>query len=633
MQFAFLATLAGLCFNCFLGSAFSRTLRAEAGIPDFDHLRKSVVRIQAVAKSFSWFKPFLPGGEGVGVGTGFVVQTEPYPLFVTNAHVVTDAEQVTLQLLLYGEHQFEARVVSICQKFDLALLVLHKPGEFKDEISKKKITLESLQLSSKHAPMGADVVALGFPLGQDALKISKGNIAGNEDVNGNMCIQSTAPISPGNSGGPLMNDDGSEVLGVNFAKSPGGENVNYVIPAFRVRQMVKKHQKDQSVMPTDGEWKRIQVRVPKFELTTAESNEALYSLSDGCDRGIYVSKIGDRSILKHAKPAAPEASFLVSVNGFELDRFGTGLNTEYFADRVPYKDLFFMAPELTSDVTFEICSKGETTKHAVSLDWNPDYERGIQYIDEPNFMGISKQYELFADISVMQMTENHISTIVQQFGMPGPARWLHPTLRSQPHLIVNFVRSGSYAHDILPIGAAVTKVNGYEVNTLEEFRDHFIPDDGKVWTLETDMGKFVAVMFKKTLTEQIVNAQRMMAPYLLTPGVMGAAKKLGLLEASGAENKEASSDDAEKKAPVAETGNDKSSDDNSSDDKSPWGFLWPWKWSDDSTKKQALLSAAAPTVKHAGAALPIMPAGPLEARRLEEDKPGRATATDALLSV
>jgi len=44
-----------------------------------------------------------------------------------------------------------------------------------------KIQLKALKLAETLAPMGADVVALGFPLGQDALKISKGNIAGNEE--------------------------------------------------------------------------------------------------------------------------------------------------------------------------------------------------------------------------------------------------------------------------------------------------------------------------------------------------------------------------------------------------------------------------------------------------------------------
>merc|ERR1719261_1190646 len=109
--------------------------------------------------------------------------------------------------------------------------------------------LEKLVLSERVANMGEDVVALGFPLGQTNLKISAGVIAGNEEVDSNICIQSTAPISPGSSGGPLLNSLATAVVGVNFAKPTQGENINYVIPAWRVSQLVRKHLKDQAPQP------------------------------------------------------------------------------------------------------------------------------------------------------------------------------------------------------------------------------------------------------------------------------------------------------------------------------------------------------------------------------------------------
>merc|ERR1719327_477856 len=145
MKSAFFAALAGICLGQCSGGVISRAL------PDFDHLRQSVVRIQAVSTSFDWFHPFVPGNDGVGVGTGWVVQTDPYPLFVTNEHVINDAKQVSLQLLLYGEQQWEADVVSVCSKFDLAVLVLRKPDEFKQAMAKRNIKLEALKLSSEAA--------------------------------------------------------------------------------------------------------------------------------------------------------------------------------------------------------------------------------------------------------------------------------------------------------------------------------------------------------------------------------------------------------------------------------------------------------------------------------------------------
>lgn len=526
MKLAVSSLLAYCMVVAFLGPSAARQLT------DFDHLRSSVVRIQAVSSNFDWFTPFAGSQDGVGLGSGFIVQTEPYPLFVTNQHVINDAKHVTLQLLLYGEHQWEAEVVSVCSQFDLAVLVLRKPEEFKAALAKRDISVQALELAKSSVAMGEDVVALGFPLGQDALKISKGNIAGNEEVDGNICIQSTAPISPGNSGGPLLNADGTKVVGVNFAKATEGENINYVIPAWRVRQVVQKHLKDQPTAPEEGKrWQRLPVKVPKPDITTIEANEALYTLSGGCDKGVYVAKVGERSFLRQARPPVEANSFLISVTGKQLDSFGMGLNKEYAADRVAFKDLFFMAPDLSGDVEFETCSQGQVTKHTVSLAWKDDYERGIRWIDEPALSGMGKQYEMFGDLSVMQMTVNHVSAVISQRGDPGPARWLHPDFISTPRLIINYVRPGSYASDFLFVGAAVKKINGHEVRTLADFKEHFVPADGKtgVWTLETDMGKVLATMFKKSLGDQLTQAKAMDAPYLLTPSIVLAGKTLGFM--------------------------------------------------------------------------------------------------------
>lgn len=512
-------------------------LAAKSGV-DFDHLRKSVIRIQAVSANFDWLRPFQPGTDGVGLGSGFVVQAEPYPLFVTNAHVINDAKRVAVQLLLIGEQQWAAEVVSVCTKFDLALLVLREPENFKKALDGVNLEIEPLKLAEGSTAMGQDVIALGFPLGQDALKISKGNIAGNEEVDGNICIQSTAPISPGNSGGPLLNADGTAVVGVNFAKATKGENINYVIPAWRVKQMIAKHVHDQPDIPKNGSWQRVKVQVPPPGVTTIEANDALYEMSGGCKKGIYIAKISSRSFIHYAEPPVPENAFLVSANGVELDQFGMGLNSKYAADRVMYIDLFKMSKDLYGDVQFETCSSGKITKHRAPMEWRSEYDQGVRYIDEPFVMKEDRAFEVFGDITVMQLTVNHIQAILASTGDPTPARWLHPDLVSQPRLVISDVKSGSYASHFLVAGTTVSRINGEQVRTLAEFRDHFVPKNASgVWTLETDTGKVYATMFSKTISAQIEDARSMNLPYLVTANVAGAAKKLGFT-ADGKESSE-----------------------------------------------------------------------------------------------
>ncbi|CAE6967466.1 DEGP10 [Symbiodinium natans] len=324
---------------------------------DYDHLQRSIVRIETVGASFDWFRPFNPRDGLVSLGSGFIVQTEPYVLIATNQHVINDALRVQIQLLLHSQAKWDVNIVSACPKFDLALLTLKSDKEFKADLAKSGIHLQALTLSRNVAEMGQDVVALGFPLGQNSLKISKGNVAGNEFVNSNLCIQSTAPISPGNSGGPLLDDAGNEVLGVNFAGATRGENINYVIPAFRVQALVNLHLKEQHGAP----WRRLGFRTPGHGLTTVHPSEALYTFTAGCKEGVYIGRVGKDGFMSKANPEVRPGSMLVSVNGKALDGFGKAEIKELMLGKAALDDLFFIQPDLEAEVTFETCFRG--TKH------------------------------------------------------------------------------------------------------------------------------------------------------------------------------------------------------------------------------------------------------------------------------
>jgi len=455
---------------------------------------------------------------------------------------------------------------------------------------------------------------LGFPLGSDSLKISKGNIAGNEDVDGNICIQSTAPISPGNSGGPLLDVEGKEVLGVNFAKATAGENINYVIPAWRVQQLVNKHLKDREGVVKADEMPRLHVQVPRADLTTIESNDALYKMSGGCSSGLHVARVGNRSFFKKASPELLPGSFLVSVDGKELDSFGMGSDSAFVADRVDFSDLFFMSNNLDGDVAFKTCHKGKLIDHKVSMAWSPDYDRGIHFIDEPHMTGSNKKYELFSDISVMEMTVNHISSVLHTRRDPGPARWLHPDFVSKPKLIVNYVKPGSYAAAVIPVGSAISLLNGHEVNTLEEFQQHFIPkDESNIWTLQTDTGRLIAVMFNATLADQLEQAKLMNSALFRTPSVV-AAEKLGFGTTTPPASRGSPASDGNAKSEKAADTSSKSTD----------------SANGQKTKSSSFLAAArsqAQAVKAKG--MDVLAAGPLLAVRETPGAP-RTTCADAL---
>ena len=70
-----------------------------------------------------------------------------------------------------------------------------------------------------------EIMALGYPLGQQNLKSTTGVVSGREQH----LIQISAPINPGNSGGPSLNIRG-EVIGINTAYIPDAQSVGYIIP-------------------------------------------------------------------------------------------------------------------------------------------------------------------------------------------------------------------------------------------------------------------------------------------------------------------------------------------------------------------------------------------------------------------
>lgn len=175
-------------------------------------------------------------GEMVGVssGSGFIVHDGGYVL--TNAHVVANSRSV--QVKLSTGRVVKGEVTDIDQVSDLALIKLELSGN-------EKLTAVKFGSSSSLRP-GEWVVALGSPLNltntitagivSSVLRPSKE--LGLEQHKPDMeYVQTDAPITHGNSGGPLVNLDG-EVIGVNTMTA--GPGISFAIPSDFAQNFVEK---------------------------------------------------------------------------------------------------------------------------------------------------------------------------------------------------------------------------------------------------------------------------------------------------------------------------------------------------------------------------------------------------------
>jgi len=155
------------------------------------------------------------------MGSGFIV--DPSGVVVTNAHVVRDAEDVTVKLS--DGREFRAVDVKTDPRTDVAIIRI-KPDS----------KLHALKFGNSDAvEVGDWVLAIGSPFGLDmtvtaGIISAKGRgpgITQREDF-----LQTDAAINPGNSGGPLLNLHG-EVVGMNTAistRSGGYDGVGFAVP-------------------------------------------------------------------------------------------------------------------------------------------------------------------------------------------------------------------------------------------------------------------------------------------------------------------------------------------------------------------------------------------------------------------
>lgn len=166
-------------------------------------------------------------------GTGFALNGG---YLLTNYHVVKDASSISI----YGVNGnfaegLKATVVGSDKSNDLSLLKISENESAKSDVV-------PYGFKSTIADVGEDVYVLGYPLTAtmgEEVKLTNGIISAKTGFDGAVSqYQISAPIQPGNSGGPLIDYDGN-VIGVVCAKHMGTENVSYAIKTSQVKNLIE----------------------------------------------------------------------------------------------------------------------------------------------------------------------------------------------------------------------------------------------------------------------------------------------------------------------------------------------------------------------------------------------------------
>ncbi len=178
-----------------------------------------------------------PGGGGTATGTGFVIDEDGR--IITNAHVVSGADQIEVMLSEGGE-SYEAKLLGEDPSTDIAVIEVEAPAG----------ALEPLSLGdSGEVEVGDAAIAIGNPFGLDRTATA-GIVSGiQREINApngfviQDAIQTDAPINPGNSGGPLL-DAAGRVIGVNSQiESAGGQGnvgIGFAVPINTAREIAQQ---------------------------------------------------------------------------------------------------------------------------------------------------------------------------------------------------------------------------------------------------------------------------------------------------------------------------------------------------------------------------------------------------------
>jgi S1-C subfamily serine protease len=198
----------------------------------FKQMSPSVVRIISLGSK----------GEPLSQGSGFILTRD---LIATNYHVVKGSSG--LSVLLDGNATIQV----------LGIAALDPDGD----VALVKVAgavPPALKLAENLPRVGTRSYAIGNPLGLTNT-LSEGLISGLRKESPSLTfLQTTTPISPGSSGGPLINEEGN-VLGVTTLCFLDGQNLNFAVESARIRRLLDSYRgavtqvMKQNWVPTRGQ--------------------------------------------------------------------------------------------------------------------------------------------------------------------------------------------------------------------------------------------------------------------------------------------------------------------------------------------------------------------------------------------
>ena len=250
----------------------------------------------------------IPADRQMWGGTGFALNNG---YIVTNYHVVEGATSIKVRGI-NGDFNtdYNASLVSTDKFNDLALIKIedNRFVGFGTIPYKVKTTVSEV---------GEEIFVLGYPLTStmgDEIKLTTGVISSKSGYQGDMSLyQISAPVQPGNSGGPLFDKQGN-LIGIISAKHEGAENVGYAIKTSYLKNLVESNTFTSSILPSSGQ-------ISGLPLTSQIKKVRSFVFMIRCSTGTYSANIdGSRKNSNYG--------------GNSNNNYDSGINSDYYSGRL-----------------------------------------------------------------------------------------------------------------------------------------------------------------------------------------------------------------------------------------------------------------------------------------------------------
>lgn len=166
-------------------------------------------------------------------GTGYALSSNGY--IITNHHVTNGSSSIKVKGI-NGDfsNSFRAKIVLEDKNNDLSIIKI-------DDSRFNSLGIIPYVINSRTMDVGSTVFVLGYPLRAsmgDEVKLTNGIISSKSGFQGDVTsYQISAPVQPGNSGGPLFDERGN-IIGIINAKHTGAENASYAVKASYIMNLI-----------------------------------------------------------------------------------------------------------------------------------------------------------------------------------------------------------------------------------------------------------------------------------------------------------------------------------------------------------------------------------------------------------